>query len=84
MATVKPITTEEFDKLFDDGEVDVLQYFDLSKVTRPNQNHNSVTVDIPYPLLASVESASAQLGVTVQQLVQQWVLGASAALAASQ
>lgn len=34
---LKPITASELDKKFDDGEEDILQYFDLSKAERPNQ-----------------------------------------------
>ena len=41
----KKITAEELDKKFDDGEEDILEYFDLSKARRPGLEPKRVNVD---------------------------------------
>ncbi len=33
---LKSMKTEEFDKIFDDNEEDIIEYLDLSKIKRPN------------------------------------------------
>jgi len=38
---------KSLDKIFDDGEKDILQHFDLSKVSRPNIEKERVNVDFP-------------------------------------
>jgi len=39
------ITAEEFDRLFDENEVDVIQYLDLSSARRPNQERKKIKTD---------------------------------------
>lgn len=63
----------ELDKLFDDGEVDVLMHFDLSKAEQPNKKHKRVNVDFPVWMLNELDRMSKRLGVTRQSLIKLWL-----------
>jgi len=39
------ITAEEFDRLFDENEVDVIQYLDLSGLRQPNQERKTINTN---------------------------------------
>jgi hypothetical protein len=41
------MTAEELDKIFDDGNEDILPYLDLSKAVRPGHQAKRVNVDFP-------------------------------------
>jgi hypothetical protein len=70
---LKTITAEEFDKKFDDGEEDILQYFDLSKAQRPNQAPKRVNVDFPLWVVNGLDREAQRLGVTRQSLIKMWI-----------
>ena len=70
---LKTITAEEFDKKFDDGEEDILQYFDLSKAERPNQAPKRVNVDFPLWVVNGLDREAQRLGVTRQSLIKMWI-----------
>ena len=63
----------ELDKIFDDGEEDILQYFDLSTATRPNQELKRVNVDFPQWVVNGLDRESARLGVARQSLIKMWI-----------
>jgi len=63
----------ELDKLFDEGEVDVLMHFDLSKAEQPNKKHKRVNVDFPVWMLNELDRMSKRLGVTRQSLIKLWL-----------
>lgn len=69
----KAITAEEFDRKFDDGEEDILQYFDLSKAERPNQAPKRVNVDFPLWVVNGLDREAQRLGVTRQSLIKMWI-----------
>lgn len=48
---------KDLDKLFDDGEEDVLQYFDVSKTRRINWEHELVELELPKERLAEKMTA---------------------------
>lgn len=62
----------EFDKKFDDGEEDVLQYVDLSKARRPNQQKR-VNVDFPAWMVESLDKEAKHIGVTRQSIIKLWL-----------
>ncbi len=49
------ISAEEFDRIFDEGEEDVLQYFDMDNIRRPGRETRTVAVDLPVRVLGSME-----------------------------
>jgi hypothetical protein len=63
----------ELDKLFDDGEVDILQHFDLSKAERPNLKNKRVNVDFPTWMVERLDRESNRIGVTRQSLIKAWL-----------
>ncbi|MCX6975058.1 MAG: CopG family transcriptional regulator [Verrucomicrobia bacterium] len=42
---------EELDKIFDDGEEDILPYLDMSTLRRPNLDQKRVNVDLPMSII---------------------------------
>ncbi len=66
---VKKIKAKELDKRFDDGE-DVLDYFDLDSIERPNLKSKRVNVDFPQWMVTSLDMESARLGISRQSLIK--------------
>lgn len=69
---MKTITTEEFDKKFDDGE-DISEYVDWSKATRPGLELKRVNIDFPTWVVNGLDQEAQRLGVTRQSLVKLWI-----------
>lgn len=69
----KKITAEELDKKFDDGEEDILEYFDLSKARRPGLEPKRVNVDFPTWVVEGLDREAQRLGVTRQALIKLWI-----------
>ena len=64
---------EEFDKIFDEGEEDILQYLDLSKARRPGLEQKRVNVDFPQWMIDQLDSESSRLGIPRQSLIKVWI-----------
>jgi len=67
------IKTEDFDKKFDDGEEDMIQFMDLSTARRPNLEAKRVNVDFPAWMVRSLDHEANRLGVTRQSLIKMWL-----------
>ncbi len=65
----KKITAEELDKIFDEGEEDVLQYADLSSITK------RVNVDFPSWVVKKLDEEAKRVGGSRQALIRQIVVG---------
>ena len=63
----------ELDKIFDEGEEDVLQYFDLTKATKPNLELKRVNVDFPVWVINGLDRRAKLIGVTRQSLIKIWI-----------
>jgi hypothetical protein len=63
----------EFDKIFDDGEEDILPYLDLAKASRPNLEAKRVNVDFPVWVVNGLDREAQRLGVTRQSLIKMWI-----------
>jgi hypothetical protein len=72
MKAREPITAEEFDRKFDDGE-DVTAYLDLSSARRPNLEMRRVNVDFPAWVVHRLDREAQRLGVTRQALIKMWI-----------
>lgn len=64
---------KHLDKIFDDGEVDINEYLDLSKAFRPGQELKRVNVDFPVWMIERMDKESARLGVPRQSLIKVWI-----------
>ena len=63
---------KELDKKFDDGE-SIIEHFDLSKATRPNQEAKRVNVDFPVWMVESLDREARRMGVTRQSVIKVWI-----------
>lgn len=65
-----PISTEEFDRRFDDGESLDSLGVDLSKARRPGLEIKRITVDLPAPFLDRLDHWAEMRGMTRQALIK--------------
>ena len=68
----KPITAEEFDRKFDDGE-DVSKYvdWDSGRVVPPAIQR--VNIDVPIPMVQALDKEATRIGVTRTALIKMWL-----------
>ena len=64
---------KDLDKMFDDGEKDILQHFDLPQASRPNLKKERVNVDFPAWMIDDLDKAAATMGVTRQAVIKIWL-----------
>lgn len=64
---------KDFDKKFDDDELDIIGDLDLSTAKRSNQAQKRINVDIPIWMIESLDKEAARLGVTRQSIVKFWL-----------
>ena len=67
------MTAEEMDKIFDDGNEDILPYLDLSKALRQGHQAKRVNVDFPAWMIAKLDFEADRLGVPRQSLINVWI-----------
>lgn len=70
---MKKISAEEFDKIFDEGKEDILQYVDLENPRRPGKVQKRVNVDFPLWMVMELDEQAEHLGVTRQSLIKMWL-----------
>ena len=63
---------EELDRLFDEGEEDIIQYFDLENATCPNQVRR-VNVDFPSWMITTLDAQARRLGISRQAVIKTWI-----------
>ncbi len=64
---------EELDELFDKGEEDVLQHFDMSKARRPGREVQRVNVDFPLWMVQLLDAEAEHLGIARQAVIKTWI-----------
>jgi len=64
---------KDLDKIFDDGEVDINEFLDLSKAFRPGQEQKRVNVDFPVWMIEGLDKEANRLGVPRQSLIKFWI-----------
>ncbi len=69
---MKKQKASEIDKQFDNDE-DVLEYFDLSKIKRPNEDIKRINVDFPIWMLKSLDRKAKHLGINRQSVIKMWI-----------
>ena len=63
--------TEDFDKIFDDGEESIVPHLDMASIRRPGRE--SVNINFPTWMIDSIDRESAKLGVARQSLIKLWL-----------
>ena len=73
--TAKSLSTEEFDRIFDEGEEDVLQYCDLDKavVSDPAFEARRVNVDCPAWVVEALDREARRIGIGRQAVIKTWI-----------
>jgi len=70
---MKPLmTTEEFDRRFDNGE-DISAAIDWPSARRPGLEAKRVNVDFPSWMVESLDYEARKRGVTRQSLIKMWL-----------
>ena len=65
---------KDFDKKFDDNEVDIINDLDLSTFKRLNQTQKRVNVDFPIWIIDSLDKEAGRVGVTRQSIIKLWLV----------
>ncbi len=65
---------KQFDKKFDDNEVDIIDDLDLSTIKRPNQAQKRINVDFPAWVVDSLDKEARRIGVTRQSIIKVWLV----------
>jgi hypothetical protein len=64
---------EELDKVFDDGQEDILPYLDMTTLRRPNLDQKRVNVDLPVWMIQKLDRQADLIGVTRQSIIKVWL-----------
>ena len=68
----KSITTQEFDKLFEEGK-DITEFLDLETAKREELETRRVSVDFPKWMIQKLDQQAMKLGVTRQSIIKFWI-----------
>lgn len=63
----------ELDKIFDDNQEDVLDYFDTSKIKMINEEPKKVNIDFPAWMVQSLDKEAKHIGVSRQAVIKMWL-----------
>ncbi len=69
----KQIKSEEFDRIFDEGEEDITPYLDLSTARRPAVESKMVNVAFPQWMVDALDREAELLSISRQAVVKVWV-----------
>jgi hypothetical protein len=67
------ISVEELDRIFDEGDVDVLQYFEESGWTRPDMKQEKISISLPKWMVSSLDKEANRIGVNRQAIIKLWL-----------
>ena len=65
--------TSEIDKIFDDNQDDILDYFDTSKIRMINEEPKRVNIDFPSWMVQSLDKEAKHIGVSRQAVIKMWL-----------
>lgn len=68
----KSITTQEFDKLFEE-EKDITGFLDMQTAKRDGLRTRRVSVDFPEWMIKMLDQQAMKLGVTRQSIIKFWI-----------
>ncbi len=73
--TEKRLSTDEFDRIFDEGEEDVLAYCDLDKAVVSDAVFETkrVNVDFPAWVVEALDREARRIGIGRQAVIKTWI-----------
>ena len=63
----------ELDKIFDENQDDILDYFDTSKIRMINEEPKRVNIDFPSWMVQSLDKEAKHIGVSRQAVIKMWL-----------
>lgn len=69
----RTIEAEDFDKKFDDGKEDIIEYLDLAQMRQPGYERKQVNVSFPLWMVEALEVEAHRLGISYQSLINVWI-----------
>ena len=63
----------ELDKIFDNNQEDILEYFDTSKIKIINEEPKRINIDFPSWMLQSLDKEAKYIGVSRQAVIKIWL-----------
>jgi hypothetical protein len=63
----------ELDKIFDENQEEVLEYFDTSKIRMINEEPKRVNIDFPVWMVQSLDKEAKHVGVSRQAVIKMWL-----------
>ena len=75
MPAKKEISAEEFDRIFDEGKEDIMDYLDLdsAEVHYPATRVRRVNVDFPEWMIQELDAAAEHLAINRQAVIKTWI-----------
>ena len=70
---IKKISVEEFDRVFDEGEEDIMEYLDPSSAVRVNRRVRKVNVDMPLWMVEALDKEAKRVGIGRQAVIKMWL-----------
>jgi hypothetical protein len=70
--TLKPITGEEFDRMFDEGK-DITPYLDLENAVFVRPKIQRVNVDFPEWMVQKLDEEAAKMNISRQAVIKMWL-----------
>ena len=64
---------EEFDKIFDGNEEDIIEYLDLTTMRRPNLEPKRINIDFPTWMVKKLDQEARHIGVSRQAIIKTWL-----------
>ncbi len=66
-------SSEELDRIFDNGKEDMLPYFDTERARRPGLEIQPMQFECPSWMAEALDAEAMRQGVSRQSLIQQWL-----------
>ena len=63
----------EIDKIFDENQEDVLDYFDTKNIKMINEESRRVNIDFPSWMIQSLDKEAKHVGVSRQAVIKMWL-----------
>ena len=63
----------ELDKIFDENQEDILEYFDTSNIRMINEEPKRVNIDFPAWMVQSLDKEAKHVGVSRQAVIKMWL-----------
>ena len=67
------MNAEELDHKFDDGEDDILDYFDLATLRRPGLEPQRIEISVPQWMVAALDREAEQMGLQRDAIIKLWL-----------